>query len=138
MLDGYSKAISLPTFRSSKPRRSNWIIYLKTAKALGITIPLPLLGRADESDRINHHGSGVCCGAAAVKDRKGERRDAGGPISLGSLSPSRCATTDVVRPANAERRQTACQTVLKAALNPSRSGAPDRMKLGKNVIGVPI
>jgi len=39
------KPADLPVQRSTKVEQ---IVNLKTAKALGVTVPLPLLGRADE------------------------------------------------------------------------------------------
>jgi putative ABC transport system substrate-binding protein len=39
------KPSELPVVQATKV---NFIINLKTAKALGLTIPLPLVGRADE------------------------------------------------------------------------------------------
>ena len=41
----FSKGVSLPICRCNKVEM---FINLKTARALGITIPLPLSGRADE------------------------------------------------------------------------------------------
>jgi putative ABC transport system substrate-binding protein len=48
MPDGYSKATSPPTCRSKQTTKVELFINLKTAKTLGITVPLPLSGRADE------------------------------------------------------------------------------------------
>ena len=39
---------SVQAFDLKKPTKCELIINLKTAKALGITVPLPLIGRADE------------------------------------------------------------------------------------------
>ena len=43
-----SRRKSRLTCRLSKPRKIEMAVNLKIAKALGLTIPLPLLGRADE------------------------------------------------------------------------------------------
>ena len=44
----FSRARSRPTCRSKQPNKLSWSINLKTAKALGLTVPMSLLGRADE------------------------------------------------------------------------------------------
>jgi hypothetical protein len=44
----FSRARSRLTCRSCSPRKSSWIINLKTAKAFGLTVPTALLVRADE------------------------------------------------------------------------------------------
>jgi putative ABC transport system substrate-binding protein len=44
----FSRVRGPPTCRLSLERKVEMIINLKTAKALGITVPLPLIGRADE------------------------------------------------------------------------------------------
>ena len=39
---------SRPICRCSRPSKIELVINLKTAKTLGLTFPLPLIGRADE------------------------------------------------------------------------------------------
>ena len=45
--DEFSRAPSLLTYRYSSPPTVELIVNLKTAKTLGISVPMPLLGRAD-------------------------------------------------------------------------------------------
>jgi ABC-type uncharacterized transport system substrate-binding protein len=45
---GFSRELNLPIFRSQQSTKVELVINLKTAKALGLTFPLPLSGRADE------------------------------------------------------------------------------------------
>jgi putative ABC transport system substrate-binding protein len=45
---GFSRASGLPIYRSSRPAKIELTINLKIAKALGINMPITLLGRADE------------------------------------------------------------------------------------------
>jgi ABC-type uncharacterized transport system substrate-binding protein len=46
--DVSSRAKNLPTYRSSSPTKFELVINLKTAKALGLTMPEALLATADE------------------------------------------------------------------------------------------
>ena len=48
MPDASSRAKILPNCRSSQVTKVELFINLKAAKTLGVTLPLPLLGRADE------------------------------------------------------------------------------------------
>jgi len=48
MSDVFSKAKNLPICRSSRPQKRDLFINLKTAKALGLTVPVALVARADE------------------------------------------------------------------------------------------
>jgi hypothetical protein len=45
---GFFKVSSQPTYRFQQTTKVGLIANLKTAKALGVTLPLSLLGRADE------------------------------------------------------------------------------------------
>jgi hypothetical protein len=43
----FSRVKSQAIFQFNRPPRSSLVINLKTAKTLGLAVPLPLLGRAD-------------------------------------------------------------------------------------------